>query len=291
MRYCESHYYADDAQIYFSFNCDSADDALTMINNDLSKLLEASEHHCLTINPDKSKIILFGSKNQRMHCLQNFRIEMDSIELQIVDSARNLGLYLDFNLRFSEHITKNIRKSYCNLKLLYACSTIIDSKTKAMLCNALVLSHFDFADIVYHPCLTKQDQARIQRVQNSCARFIFGCKRYDSVSNKIREIKWLTMYQRRILHTCCFYHKLLRTKTPQYLFNKIVTRGSVHNLNTRNRPMLTPPSHRSALYQRSFSYTIAKLYNSIPNNMKQMNDRQFKIAMKNHLFNNSFIVL
>ena len=287
---CESHYYADDTQIYFSFSSDNAEDARKLINNDLAKLLETSEHHCLSLNPDKSKVMLFGSKVYRIHCLRNFHLEMDLTELQFVETARNLGLHMDSNLRFNEHVTKTIRKSYSNLKLLYGCSNLIDKRTKGMLCNSLVLSHFNFADIVYHPCLTKQDQARIQRVQNACIRFIFGCKRYESVSNKIVECNWLTMYQRRILHTCCFHHKLLRTKIPRYLFDKIITRGSVHNLNTRNRSLLTPPPHSSALYQRSFSYNITKLYNSLPNRLKQLNDFKFKKALKDLIFNKDFII-
>nr|CAI5827181.1 unnamed protein product [Callosobruchus analis] len=45
---------------------------------------------------------------------------------------------------------------------------------KIQLCNSLVLSHLSYASPVYARSIEVSDHNRIQRLQNSCQRFIFG---------------------------------------------------------------------------------------------------------------------
>ena len=207
MDHCEPHFYADDTQIYLFFDSNDRDEASLKINNDLAALLHASENHCLTINPNKSVVMLFGRQSKREQCLNGLKISINNQELNISHSAKNLGLYIDQNLRFTDHVNKCIRRAYGNLKLIYGCSYILDHKSKILLCNSLVLSHFNYGDVIFHPCLTKLDELRIQRVQNACIRFIFGIKKFDHVSHKFGQLNWLSMKERRILHSCCLYQK------------------------------------------------------------------------------------
>ena len=52
----------------------------------------------------------------------------------------------------------------CKLKKIISTSTFTNEKSKELLTNSLVLSHFNYADSVYGPCLDKSDKDRIQRV-------------------------------------------------------------------------------------------------------------------------------
>ena len=217
VKFCKSHCYADDYQLYLSFSHTDLVDACTKINADLETLLLASKNHSLTINPLKSTVLFFGKKLQRNQNLPDLRILINDEPLNIVNSARNLGLHIDYLLRYNQHINNCIRKAYANLKQLFGSRSLLNQRTKAILCDSLVLSHFNFADVVYHSCLTKSDALRIQRVQNSCARYIFGIRKYQSISHKIKELKWFTMEERRILHSCCLFHKVIKTGIPKYL--------------------------------------------------------------------------
>lgn len=279
VNYCEAHYYADDTQLYFSFDISNLDDACSKINADLQSLLLASSNHSLTINPNKSAVMLFGRKSQREQCLYNLHIVIDNEPLNVVDITKNLGLQLDPTLKFSSHITKCLKRAYCNLKLLYGSNYVLDKKSKIILCNSLVLSHFNYLDVVYHSCLTMFDQSRIQRVQNACIRFIFGIRKYQSVSHKLLELKWLNMKERRILHMCCFYHKVITSKTPSYLYSKIAFGDTLHDLNTRYCKRIFVPRHTTAIYKSSFSYSICKYYNAIPDNLKKLHSDSFKIHL------------
>nr|CAH7733688.1 unnamed protein product [Callosobruchus chinensis] len=268
LRHCKVQFYADDTQVYLSFPPDQVLSACKLINKDLESLVKASRNICLDLNPTKSEVMLFGPKKWRDKCEPMVKIELNKNKLGISPVVRNLGLYLDKDLRFEAHINKCSRTAYCNLKLIYGQRSFLNKKTKIILCNSLVLSHFSFCDVVYDKCLTKFLSDKIQRVQNSCLRLIFGIRKYESVATKFIDAKWLNMKQRRLLHSLTLYHKIVICKLPSFLYQKLNFRHMVHNRNTRNRTQLTPAYHNTTLFERSFSYNVGKLYNNIPQSLR-----------------------
>lgn len=258
---CKFHFYADDTQLYLTFAPESVQLACEKINEDLRNLITFSQDHCLKINAAKSNLLIFGNKKARLAAAPQLNLQVGDCQLACVDSARNLGLYMDSSLRFKLHITKSIQKAYGSLKALYSNREIFDKNLKIMLCNTLVLSHFNFCDEVYGSCLDQVDVNRIQRVQNSCLRFIYGVRKRDAISHKLAEANWLNMRNRRLSHACCLYFNIISKKTPVYLYERLRFRTDVHNLNLRYKGLLTPPMHKTTIFERSFSYNIAKAYN------------------------------
>lgn len=128
----------------------------------------------------------------------------------------------------------------------------------------MVLSPLNYCDVVYGSSIYNSDANRIQRLQNSCLRLIFGVRKYDHISHKLREVSWLNMSNRRKLHAVTLYFKVLTYKAPQYLYKKIEFRSDVHNLNIRFKGTLTPPLHKTEMFKRSFSYNITRCINSSP---------------------------
>ena len=76
------------------------------------------------------------------------------------------------------------------------------------------------------------------------------------------------MADRRLLHAYVCFQRVMTAKSPPYLYNKIHFRTDAHNLNIRRKSLITPPFHKTALFERSFSYNIYKLNNRIPANIK-----------------------
>lgn len=260
--------------------------AANHINNDLDSLVMTSENHHLKINSSKSCFIIFGQNRENF--LNNFKLKVKGNELVYTKTARNLGLLFDENLRFSSYISNTLKKCYAGLKTLFPHRHILSQDLKIKLCDTLVLSHFNYCDTVYGPCLTKADECRIQRVQKSCLRYIYGIRKYDSVSFKLKNAKWLNMLNRRKLHAATLYHSIIISKIPPYLYNKITFRSDVHNLNLRFKGMLSPPSHHTVLFRRSFSYNIYSLYNGLSLNLKNLNLLNFKFKFKANLFDSQF---
>lgn len=256
------------------------DAASGFINHDLESIVNFSKLHSLNLNINKTSVVLFGRKIDIDSVSDVLSIQVNDIPLRICKSAKILGVVVDSDLRFKDHVSSCIRRALSSLRALYYQRECLSITARKMLSDALILSHFNYCDIVYGPCLDSNTALRIQRIQNSCIRFIYGIKKYSHVSHKLPELKWLKMSDRRLLHLQCFYHKVITSKIPPYLYLRLTFRSDVHNINIRFPHYLTPPCHRTALYERSFTYNIARLYNDLPAHLKTLSYHRFRLCLR-----------
>ena len=153
---CKAHTYADDVQIYYSFE-GHISDAVNLLNQKIDQFLHLSKLHCLTANTSKSQVIAFpGSKySNTLHTSVSIFINGDLVKP--VSSIKNLGITMDSKLKFNKHINSLIKKTYLTLKQLYRFQYILDSNTRSSICQSLMLPCFNFGDIIYRPCLNSTD--------------------------------------------------------------------------------------------------------------------------------------
>lgn len=217
----------------------------------------------LVLNPEKSQQLLIGSP----HLVS----ESDALELTIngrsiksAGSLKNLGLYIDSNLKFERHVSEVCRKVYLSLKRLYRFQHLLNTDTKKMIVNSLVFPHFHYADVVYGPCLTNESRNRLQRMQNNCIRFITRVPRFSHVTPIIRELSLLRLNESRFIHFVCFTFSILCKMAPKYLSDRLVWRGNIHERSLRRvNSTLDIPCHRSSMYRSSFSFLAPYVYNKI----------------------------
>lgn len=261
LKHCAYHMYADDTQLIYNFDISEVQEANLKINVDLNSLSEVSKNLSLKLNPTKSIAVLFARDSHRPYLLRNLNLKLNNENITLKDSAKNLGLIIDYKLHFKEHITAKLRAAYSTLKMLYPHRHYLNQDTKKTLCESLVLSHFNFCDSIYGPCLDNVAKRRIQVLQNSCLRFIFGIRRRNHITYKLKEVQWLDMAKRRELHSISFYYKILKNRCPPYLSNKIKLRTASHTVNIRHRYLVDIPKHNREFFKCSFSYNVANLIN------------------------------
>lgn len=286
LEYSKCHFYADDTQMYSSFTEDNSFAANEFLNRDINTLLTTAKKHNLHINPLKSSLLLFGNSAVRLRVADNIQIKINDFTLPISTSKKNLGVIVDSELKFSGHISMCLQKSYSSMKLLYANRGFLSQKVKVLLCEHLVLSFFNYCDTVYGPCLDAFDSYRVQKVQNYCCRFVFGLRKFDQISQKFKDLNWLNMKNRRILHSAVGIHKIIRVKTPSYLYSEIKFRGSLHSVSIRHPYKIHIPQHSTAKFQSSFSYQAPLIYNDIDDDLKLASVPTFKRKYKKILLEN-----
>nr|CAH7749012.1 unnamed protein product [Callosobruchus chinensis] len=82
-------------------------------------------------------------------------------------------------------------------------------------------------------------------------------------------MKWWKIQQSYEYDLTTFTMKLLKSSTPAYLKEKLVTRRVNHDLNTRFNCHLCMPRHKIAMFQRSFMYNALKLMNMLSPTMRE----------------------
>lgn len=277
--------YADDSQISHHFDISRVNVTTNMINADLKSISAYSYYHNLKLNPDKSSAILFCPKNKRDDVKNQLNLQLNNTPLAFSNLSKNLGLLIDEDLRFSNHVSKLIQQAYMRLKLLFASRHILNVALKKKLCESLILPIFSYCNIVYFPCLDSINKNRIQKIQNTCCRYIYNMKKFDHISSRFKQLMWLNMSNTVNYHLLVFVHKLLHTLTPDYLKEKLISRNDIHNVNIRCQNTLTMPQHVTAFFTRSFTFNAIKLYNSLNNNYKSFSIHKFRKAVKLELLN------
>lgn len=279
LKYCSFHAYADDTQLYLSFDEGDVQTALIKINEDLGVISKLACQHSLVLNPGKTQAILFGGAAACERVRGLVSLTLDGVVVPFVPVVRNLGLYMDNTFRYKQHINNCLKKAYGSMKMLYPHRKYLPLRVKRLLCGSLVLSRLDYCSQVYAAALDVADQVRVQRLQNSCLRFCFGIRKYQHISHKLLDINWLTMQHRFLLRAAVFFHRLIISKEPAYLYRKITFRTDIHNLNIRRKNLIYPPSFKTVLSERSFTFQVYKVYNSVPNSFKCLSVPAFKTAM------------
>ena len=83
---------------------------------------------------------------------------------------------------------------------------------------ALIMCRIDQNNsIMYGIC--ESEISRLQRLQNSCARLIYGKKKFDHVSGLFAELHWLPVRRRIIFKALLFVFKVFTGSAPVYLIN------------------------------------------------------------------------
>nr|CAH7742951.1 unnamed protein product [Callosobruchus chinensis] len=288
-KYCHVQCFADDTQIRYEFTPETYQLAEQYINNDLENVSKYCQSHNLKINPSKSKTILFGNKRVRDNLKSIMKIKIDGEVLAFTDQAKNLGLYIDEDLRFHDHVLHVTKQCYIMLRILFVNRELLNTNLKKDLCERLVLSKNLYAMVVYFPCLTVTDMNRLQIIQNTCSRLINNLRKYDHISHTYSHLKWLNMKNLFKYTFLCFVHKIMLTSIPAYLRNKLVSRFTIHNMSVRRKSLITMPLHHTALFDRSFTSNAVKLYNSISHEMRTTKSMTaFKSILKKTLLQNQY---
>ena len=75
--------------------------------------------------------------------------------------------------------------------------------------------------------------------------------------------------------------------------DEFTSSSDVHSINTRHRSDLHPPSIKLSKYQKGVYYSGIKIFNYLPQNIKDLrwNVKKFKLALKRFLLIGSFYTL
>lgn len=107
------HLYADDVQLYISKVPESIQGAADRLNEDLERIAVWSGRNSLVLNPNKTKYMVLGSKDQiRKICDQSPIVSVLGQTIERVDVSKNLGVVFDSELRFKTHIENLVRNCF-----------------------------------------------------------------------------------------------------------------------------------------------------------------------------------
>src|SRR6218665_2937457 len=149
----------------------------------------------LNLNPSKTQLIWFGTR-QQLQKLDHKLIALTVPNFTFSSSVRDLGVTLDSELTFADHISLLTRSCYYQLKRLRAIRRSVSPKVFLTIVHAFVCSRIDYCNslLIGRP---KTRLAPLQTVLNTAARLIARLPRYSHISYYIKEhLHWLPISTR-----------------------------------------------------------------------------------------------
>ena len=160
------HFCTDDTQLYITLSPANFFHSIQKLKNCLNDIQNFMLTNKLKLNPDKTEFILIGSKNNRKQLLSHIPINILDNQVSPAQSVKNLGVVIDSNFTFSDHVSQVIKSTRVHARDFYKIGPLLDLKTSVLLANALVSSRLDYCNSLFLS-LTDFELRRFQLVQNS----------------------------------------------------------------------------------------------------------------------------
>ena len=159
------------------------------MNKDLLSIRNWCFDNQLLLNPDKTKLVVFGSR-QMTAKVSDFRLFLLGKELEPVKAARDLGVTLDSNLTYNEHIVSTVSSCMSRLGQINRVKHIFDKRALIIIINALVFSKLFYCSSVWSNT-TQANLDKLQAVQNFACRILCGAKKFDHITPLLKGLRWL----------------------------------------------------------------------------------------------------
>ncbi len=162
--------FADDTEIEDTGKPEDHSTLENNINNDNSRLKSYVDTNRLSINVTKCEFMQIGTY-QSIPKMENHMIHINNEPPRKVSIAKYLGMYIDENLKWDEHINVMIRKISAKIGILRSLRRIVPIDSLKLLYNAIILPHFDYSDMVYDSA-SETSKLRVQKLQTRVAKLI-----------------------------------------------------------------------------------------------------------------------
>ena len=198
--------FADDTALYCSSQ--SARELQTMLNQDLDRLAQWLYEHKLTLNVSKSKFMLIGGP-RKLNTLQEFTLTIKEKELDRVNSYKYLGVIINENLSWTDHVDYIKTKVSQRLGVLQRIKHLLPRDTRELFVKAMVLPILDYADVTWGDKSNTTLMNKIQLLQNRAAKLILNMPKHSSATEALDLLGWDTLEKRRRSHRLFLVFKSL----------------------------------------------------------------------------------
>ena len=147
--------YADDNTL--SFSSPDYDILISTLEAESQVLIDWFKDNKMQANPDKFQVLAVGKKTFEKIHLFKFKIIYCYVK-----KLKLLGIDIDYQLKFDQHISNLCRKASQQLNVLKRLGSYLTKLNKLTIFHTFILSNFNFCPLAWHFCTEK-------KLQKTCA--------------------------------------------------------------------------------------------------------------------------
>ena len=248
--------FADDSTLYISGPVPT--DIIQEANNDLNIFYNWCLSNRLTVNLNKTFYMLFTNKSFTSLPPLFFH----NNEIQRTTHHKHLGIVIDEALNFKLHISDICHKLSRNVSLLYQVKDLVPTAILKILYNAHILPHLQYCMPIWANTYPSH-LIPLFRLQKKILRIITKSSFFDHTQPLFKETQIMKLFDLNKLQIAIYMYKNIYRDT-------IINSEACHTYPTRTRNVIRAPQHNLTIFQHSMSYMGPKIWNSIPDNIKNL---------------------
>ena len=264
--------FADDTKIFKQV---STIDEANLLQEDLNSLAKWSNDWLLMFNSDKCHVLTLGRLENITH---THRYEIGGNELEHVFEEKDLGVTIDFELNFEQHISSKVNKANAIMGLIRRSFSFLDSKLFKNLFTAFVRPHLEYAQAVWAPHLKKHVNM-IENVQKRATKLVDGFRDIE-YSERLRMLNLPTLAYRRSRGDLIEQWKHFHTYDKATLSKSFKPRSRLSRIHAFQLFPNTSKDGVRGIQRNSFYHRVVDVWNRLP---KKVVDAENVNSFKNAL--------
>lgn len=260
--------FADDSTIIFSGkNVINLELHMNYTLNDIVNWMTANN---LKVNFDKTKIMTFKNRNNRL--MNTYDISYSGKKINEIDTVKFLGLHVDCNLNWREHLESVCSKINQFSYALYMLGKLTNISTLLTAYHAYVVSTLRYGVIFWGNSVEKES---VFKAQKKCIRAMRKLEQTDSCKPHFIELRLLTF-------PCLYiFESILFVRQNMTMFKFYSRERHCHKI--------IYPRSKTALHSNSVFGMIPTLYNHLPKSIIDAEEYlTFKRVLKKFLLEKAY---
>ena len=177
--------FADDAKLFGNVRKPGVS-----LQNDIDQLFNWSTKWQLPFNISKCKCLHIGKMNPKQNYTMNGNL------LENVNVEKDLGVFMDYELKFHEQTSAAIKKANSILGVIKKTFANLNETTLTLLYKTMVRPHLEYCNVVWGPHY-KLDQQAIEKVQRRATKLVHPIKHLPYTERLEKLVLPSLMYRRR----------------------------------------------------------------------------------------------
>lgn len=277
--------YADDIALLYPYHHIAI--LKGQMEQDAAKIMGYCRVKKLVINTNKTKVIRFRPRCPQYD--QEFHIQIGDLKIVECQMLKYLGIHMQNNLAWNVHMDELRKKVAPAIGILHKFRNTFNVKTKLLLYNSLIQSHFNYLAMIYAHKNNIYLKS-LQRTQNKALKIVFNLSRFYPTTELYKHIakNILPIHGTYELQVLTYMFKVIHDighRSIQFEINQTL-------VNTRNNSVLRVKRCRLELTKQKIEHNGCLFFNHLPNNIKNITRISFfKKEIKSFLLNNIEMLL
>jgi len=271
--------FADDTNLLL--NDTNLNNLIIKANTEIHKISEWLNINKLSLNIKKTHFILFHFRQKKITL--DLKLKIDDCEIEQATFTKFLGVILQENLSWKNHISILSNKIYKNVGILRALQHKLPTSMMFKLYNTLVYPYLQYCNIAW----ASQQNIHTKDLfilQKKAIRVVCKARWNAHTTPLFRKLYTLKLDEINKFQTGCFMYKAMNNQLPSLFTDYFILNKNVHHYFTHQSQNIHQPVLNTSLRKFSIKFFGSSLWNSLPAFLKTLPSvYSFKNTYKNVL--------